>query len=94
MSQLIPNSFSSYTLSSYEEEAGSVITLEQKQVIQNKLSSIAEQKLNLVFDPANISDYPIQLSYLQGQLDGIRWLLDTSVQVEEVIAARLASTEV
>jgi len=89
MAILVPNSFSSFQLSEFEEETGSVLTPEHKAVLQNKLSNIAHQKLNLVFNPNDVLAYAQQVAYLQGQLDVIQWQLDTSIQVEELLYERL-----
>lgn len=93
MQQLQVNTFFSYELSQSEEEAGQVFTREQKMVLQNKLASIAQDKLNLTFDPANVNQFIQREAELQGQMGVINWLLDTSNQVEEAIAARHAETQ-
>jgi len=93
MATLQANSFASFKLSEQEEENGQILTLNQKMVLQNKLADIAIQKLNLVLDPANIDDFKMQNSYLQGQLDVMNWQLETSVSVEQDLAARVAPPE-
>lgn len=90
MVQLIPNSFSSYNLSTEEEETGSVLNYLQKAVLQNKLAIIAQDKLNTVFDPLNPTAFAQQEAYLRGQMEVINWLLDSSLQLEELAAAKLA----
>jgi len=87
MAQLIPNSFSSYSLTPVEEASGTILNLQQKMVLQNKLSDVATQKLNLIFDPSNPADFQIQNSYLQGQLDIMNWQLESSASVEAELAA-------
>jgi len=91
MAQLIPNTFSSFSLTPEEEESGSVLNGYQKMVLQNKLSQIATQKINEVYDPLKPLIFVQQIGYLQGQLDIISWLLDSSNTIEEEIAKRVAA---
>ena len=93
MAQLIPNSFSTFSLSADEEESGQVLNLNQKMVLQNKHAAIATQKLNQVFNPADVTDFGIQTAYLQAQLDLINWLLETSSEVEEQIKSRNTTSQ-
>lgn len=90
MALLIPNEFASFELSQYEEEQGTILTSLQKQVIQNKLSMLASEKLTLVFTPNDINTYMQQEAELEGQLGILRWLLATSEEMEKVLADRLA----
>jgi hypothetical protein len=94
MGQLIPNSFSTFELSEAEQEAGSIINYNQKMVLQNKLSEIATQKINAIYDPQQPLEFAQNISYLQGQLDVINWLLDTSSVVEAEVKQRVADKEV
>lgn len=89
MAQLLPNNFASYKLSTDEEEAGSVLNLNQRMVLQNKLSEIATQKINEVYDPLKPLIFVQQIGYLQGQLDLINWLLQLSEETEAILTARL-----
>lgn len=91
MAHLIPNNFSSFELTLAEEESGQVLNTLQKMVLQNKLAAVAAQKLHLVYVPNDPKDYAQQMAYLQGQLDVLQWQLDTSTQVEEILAAKLAA---
>lgn len=93
MATLIPNTFASFELSQSEEEAGQILNVHQKMVIQNKMSETAIQKLNLVYDPKDPADFEQQISYLQGQLDVLNWQLDSSSATEIVIAERSKSPD-
>lgn len=78
MSVLIANDFSSYELTQAEELEGSILTITQKQVIQNQLAVVAAEKINLRFDPASPEHF-IQLeASLQGQLSILRFILESS----------------
>jgi hypothetical protein len=89
MASLLPNNFASYELTEQELENGTLLTVNQKMVLQNKLSEIATQKINLVFNPSDVADYSQQTAYLQAQLDTINWMLDSSSSMEEVLKAKL-----
>lgn len=93
MATLIVNTFSSFELTTFEEEQGQVLNPMQKMVLQNKLAAVATQKVNLVYDPLNALDFAMQVSYLQGQMDVITWQIETSNNVEEILATRLQQQE-
>lgn len=72
------NIFSSFNLSPEEEEAGQILQPLQRMVLQNKLSAIAQDKLNIEFDPLNPQKFIQNEAFLAGQLSIISWLLDSS----------------
>ncbi len=78
MSYLIPNSFSSYSLTDKELKEGSKLTITQVEVLQNRMSMIAEQKLQLKLDPEHPQHFIQQEAYMQGQLDILDAILDDS----------------
>jgi len=82
VSQLIPNAFSSFSLTAEEEESGQVLNGNQRMVLQNKAAEIAQAKLNITFTPNDILAYAQQEAELQGQLGIIQWILDSSTAVE------------
>jgi len=84
MAHLIDNEFASYALTEEEALQGSILTITQKQVIQNQLSSIAEQKINLIFDTDKPDSFIQEEAYLKGQLEMLRHLLDVSTASEEI----------
>lgn len=92
MATLIPNAFASYQLSQSEEEAGQIFNLNQKMVLQNKLALIADEKINLLFDTNNPQLFIQREAELTGQMNIIKWLLDTSNAVEEDVAIRLRNS--
>ena len=86
MAQLITNKFSSYFLTSSEEETGSILNYEQRCIVHNKLSAVAETRLNMELDTTNVSSFIQTEAYLKGQLDTLQWLLDTSDEMEGQLA--------
>lgn len=93
MAQLIPNSFASYILSPEEEESGQVLNQNQKMVLQNKLSTIAEEKIRLTYDASMPTVFAQREAELQGQMSVIQWLLDSSERVEEEIKLRTLASQ-
>ena len=93
MAQLITNKFTSYFLTTGEEEIGTTLSYEQRCVIRNKLAAIAEVRLNLAMDTANVSKFIQDEAYLKGQLDTLQWLLDTSDEMEGQVADRKKQLE-
>ena len=83
MATLQPNDFSSYNLTEEEALQGSVLTILQKQVIQNQLSNAALEKNALEFDPNNQLQFAQQEASLQGQIAAFKFLLDSSEIAEE-----------
>ena len=76
--QIIPHTFNRYELNDEELRAGQALTISNKAVIQNLIATIAEQKLQLVLDPQNITDFAMQEAFLRGQIDILQHLLDLS----------------
>lgn len=78
MAILISNSFTSYEFTDKEALQGSIYTSLQLQVLQNQLSIIATEKLNLEFDTDKPQDFIQQEAYKKGQLDLVAHLIETS----------------
>lgn len=85
MPTLVTNQFTSYTLSLREELEGSILSLLQKQVIQNELSLIASQKMALDYDPQNPIAFAQSEALLKGQLQVYNLLLDKSIEAESTL---------
>lgn len=85
MAHLIPNDFSSYQLTDKEELEGSILTITQKQVIQNHLSAAASEKIGLEYDPENKDRFVQQEASLKGQIDAYRFILSSSESAEELL---------
>jgi len=89
MAYLIPNSFSRYYLTDEEELNGSTFTIDQIQVLQNDLASIAEEKINLEFDPKNPEEFIQAEAFKSGQIALLQYMLERSEAMKE---ARVTKT--
>ena len=76
------NQFQSWNLTPEEFLQGGLLTSLQKQVIQNQIASVATQKINLTFTPAQPLEYAQQEAHLRGQIDALSYLLTLSEQAE------------
>lgn len=78
MTSIIANSFTTYQLTEQEALVGSIFTIAQIEVLQNRLSVIAELTLNLVFDPLNPVLFAAEQARLAGQIFLLREIIDAS----------------
>lgn len=69
------SSFVSYILTEGELKAGSHFSVEQKAVIQNLISDIAEEKVALTYDPNNPLKFTQAEAELQGKIGILKYLL-------------------
>jgi hypothetical protein len=76
------NQFQSWILTPEEFLAGGLLTTAQKQCIQNQIASVATQKINLAFTPADPLSYAQQEAHLRGQIDALSYLLTLSEEAE------------
>ena len=83
MAHLIDNSFSMYELTEQELEEGSLLTITQRQVIQNQLAVCAEEQLGLELDVEHPHKYYQEHAYKRGQIEMFQYLLAQSEAVEE-----------
>lgn len=74
----VTNSFTSYLLTEEQIASGSQLSPENIYVIQNHISALAEEKLNLIFDPLNPMSFALRNAELQGQIDILKMLVETS----------------
>ena len=74
----LTNSFTSYELTEDQINSGSQLSPENVYVIQNHISALAEEKLNLIFDPLNPMSFALRNAELQGQIDILKMLVETS----------------
>lgn len=82
------NEFTEWELTEDEELQGSVLTIGQRQVVQNKLATIAIEINNGVFDPLNPMEYALRKAELQGQRGVLQWLLELSDAAVTELAER------
>jgi len=78
MSRIVPNSFTSYMLTEEQIAAGIKLTPENIFVIQNQISELAEEKLNLIFEPDSPMSFALRNAELQGQIDILKMLVESS----------------
>jgi hypothetical protein len=83
MAVLIDNEFSTYELTDEELIQGQMLTITQRQVVQNQLSMVAAEKLAIQPDPACLDSYIQQEAYARGQIDALRYLLTCSDAAQE-----------
>ena len=88
MAYLIANEFACYDMTEEEVLQGAILTITQKQVIQNLLAKAAEEKIHLEFDVENPNKFIQQEASLKGQIDILNYLLDASTASEEIIASQ------
>jgi hypothetical protein len=87
MAHLIPNDFSAYQLTQQEELEGSILTITQKQVIQNYLAAAASEKIGLEYNPEHKERFAQQEASLKGQIDAYRFILAASDSAEEILTS-------
>lgn len=73
----LDNSFVSYNLTPEEELAGSILALDNLQVIQNKLSMVAHKRINVDLNTLDPLSSLKDVSWLDGQIQAYRDLLDS-----------------
>jgi hypothetical protein len=83
--ELTQSTFSKYALSENDQIIGSTLTTLTKQFIQNQICNIAEQRIALVPDPNNYAEFIQQEAYLKGQMDSLKFLLDSSNASEQAL---------
>jgi len=83
MSHMIENDYTTYELNPQEELEGSILTISQKQVIQNDLSMAAQEILVLELDVKNPEAFIQDQAYKQGYMAALRWRLECSNIAEE-----------
>jgi len=87
MATIIPNTFTSYELTDTEALQGAIFTITQIQALQNQLSAIAEEKLNMEFDPEAAQLFMQNEAYKRGQMELLQFLIDNSKAAEEELNA-------
>lgn len=78
----IPTSFTSYQLNANDTKLGQTLTSLNIAVLQNLLSQLAEEKLNLEFTPNDVLSYTQQEAYLKGQMDVVKFIMAANEEVQ------------
>lgn len=74
--------FTHYDLTEREQLAGSILTNDQKCVIQNERAAVAQNKLNLEYNPRAPLEFAQSEAFLKGQLSVLDLLLNRSDDCE------------
>jgi hypothetical protein len=83
MAKLISNTFSSYELTARERLAGSILSTDQYNLLQNELSMVADNIIALDYDPAHPLKFVQNEAHLKGQLSILRFMLLRSDESKE-----------
>lgn len=89
--QTINNIFTSYSLTDKEKLQGTILNTDQKAVIQNMLSLVAQQKLGLKFSATQ--EFIQEEAYLSGQMDLLSNLLESSDAAETAVLDLASSNQ-
>lgn len=76
MAKIIPNTFTTYELTSEEQNAGATLTTANQHTIQNLISSAAQLKVNLTFDPDKPTAFLQEEARLNGEIRILSYLLE------------------
>lgn len=79
------SSFQKWVLTDEEKIQGSVLTILQKQVIQNQITEAAEEKIALVYDLNKPMEFVQREAELQGRILCLKFLIETSNNAEEIL---------
>ena len=85
MAHITTNDFTTYQLNEDEHIEGAILTITQKQVIQNALSACAIEKISMDYDPEHPLLFTQQEAYKKGQIETYRFLLESSNAAEEIL---------
>lgn len=85
MAALLPNKFTSWDMNEEEIIQSQLLTVPQKQNIQNQISQFAEEKLAIQFDSTNPVLFAQQEAEKRGSIDALQYLLDMSLWAEEEV---------
>ena len=82
MASIANSTFTHWNLSSEEILQGSILSQSQKQLLQNELATIAEQIVNLEYNPSNSMEFVQHDAHIKGQMSVIRYMLLRSDESE------------
>ena len=85
MAHPLINTFTSYKLTEEEQESGQTLTSTNIMVMQNLMSSAAEEKLSLKFDPAAPLEFAQREAELMGQIGILKFLIELATSVNPSI---------
>lgn len=76
------NPFQSWVMTEKESLQSKVLTLLQKQNLQNHIAELANKRINLKLDTTNLHSFMQEDAEYQGQMLILRWLISESMQAE------------
>jgi hypothetical protein len=85
--------FQSWVLTPLELLQGSILSLLQKQVVQNQIATLAIGKINLEPDFADPVAFAQREAFLRGQIAALQYLIDFSNSSEAQLQAGAQSEE-
>lgn len=85
MAQIEIGLFTHWKLSDEEVLMGSILNINQKQVMQNELAMIAEQRTTQDYDPRNPLKFAQDEAFLKGQMSILRVMLSRSDESEKAL---------
>lgn len=90
MAEIVENEFTNYIFSDPNEEATSTVFSDLNyQHLRNQLAMIAQDKINLQYDPDDPNRFSMEHEYLRGSMNAIKYLLT----LHEVGKTKLQSLE-
>lgn len=85
----LPNPFTSFEFEDEREFLQArLLTIAQRQNIQNELSICAMNRLTLEPDPTNLHEYIQKEAYQRGQQEAYQYLLDCADSAEDTIRSQ------
>ena len=88
MSQLQPNSFTSYELTDQEQLEGTIFTILQLQSLHNLLSSYAEEKIALDYDPEHPILFMQNEASLKAKIEVLTYIIEVSNASQDILDVR------
>lgn len=77
------NQFQHWVMSEEETLQGAILTITQKQCIQNQVADLAHERISLTIDPTNIQLTVQRDAELKGQITALQYLIDLSNAAEK-----------
>jgi hypothetical protein len=74
--------FHFWELTPKEQEEGSLLTITQRQVIQNQIALLAQESINMIVDSDTQYQWSLRQAELQGSRAALQNLLDASDSIE------------
>ncbi len=85
MAHLTVNTFSSYVMTNEEANQSAILTINQKQHIQNELAKSAEEKVRLSYKHLSTEEFLRDVAYSTGMMDALQWILTASDTAEDIL---------